>query len=111
MNIRKLFIFGILSSLFVGCAGNRELQRQDALKREPAWPQIRADVEMEVARRNGNTEWSHRAFYNPLQHTNGVWLVMASGSYPNNWYGDNFDILIRDSGEVVSYAPHSRPGY
>ena len=111
MNFRKVFILGILSSLAAGCANTHELQRLDALKRDPTWPQIRADVEMEVAHRKGNTDWSHTAYYNPRQHTNGVWVVMASGAYPQNWYGDNFDILIRDSGEVISYAPHTHSGY
>jgi hypothetical protein len=116
MKIRNLFILGILSSLFIGCANTHELQRLDALRRESAWPQIRADVEMEVARRKGNTDWSHTAYYSPRQHTNGVWVVMASGPYPENtwplnWSGDNIDVLIRDSGEVISYAPHTYSRY
>jgi hypothetical protein len=106
MNIRNFFILGVFAVVLVtGCAGNQELQRIDALRRQPAWPAIRAAAETEVARREGNTEWSHSAYYAPQQHTNGVWAVVASGSYPLNRLGDSIDMLIRDSGEVVSYAP------
>jgi len=105
MNIRSIFSFGILSLFVVGCAGSRELQRVDALRRDPSWPLIRAAAETEIARRERNTEWSHSAYYSPQQHTNGVWAVVASGAYPLNRLGDSIDMLIRDSGEVVSYSP------
>ena len=88
-----------------GCAGNRELQRVDTLRRDPTWPAIRAAAETEVARREGNTQWSHSAYYNPQQHTNGVWVVVASGAYPLNRLGDSIDMTIRDDGEVISYSP------
>lgn len=88
-----------------GCAGNHEFQRIDALRREPAWPKIRATAEIEVARKERNTDWSHSAYYTPEQHTNDVWVVIASGAYPLNAMGDSINIVIRDDGEVVSYAP------
>ena len=88
-----------------GCAGNRELKRIDALRSDPAWPAIRAAAEAEVAHRDGNTQWSHSAYYAPQQHTNGVWVVVASGAYPLNKLGDSIDMLVRDSGNVFSYAP------
>jgi len=88
-----------------GCAGNREFERIDALRRDPAWPKIRAAAEMEVARKEGNTNWSYRAYYLPEQHTNGVWVVVASGAYPLDRLGDSIDIIIRDDGQIVSYSP------
>jgi hypothetical protein len=105
MNIRSIFVFGILGLFIVGCAGSRELQHVDALRRDPSWPVIRAKAEVEIAHREGNTEWSHSAYYAPHEHTNGVWVVVASGAYPLNRLGDSLDMRIRDSGEVVSYAP------
>ena len=94
-----------LAVIATGCAGNRELQRIDALRRDPAWPKIRAAAEMEVARKEGNTDWSHSAYYEPEQHTNGVWVVVASGAYPLNRLGDSIDMNIREDGQVVSYSP------
>src|SRR6266404_4251058 len=91
--------------LFGGCASNKELQRVDALRRHPYWPRVRAAAELEIARREGNTLWSHDAYYAPKQHTNGVWFVVASGAYPLNRYGDSIDMLIRDGGKVFSYSP------
>ena len=44
-------------------------------------------------------------YYAPEQHTNGVWVVVASGAYPHNRLGDSIDMVIRDDGEVISYAP------
>jgi len=96
-------------ALGTGCASNQEFERVDALRRDPAWPIIRAAAEMEIARRESNTQWSHSAYYTPSQHTNGVWVVVASGAYPANTLGDSIDLLIRDSGEILSYAP--RPGH
>jgi len=108
MNIRRILEVGILLQLLVtGCASNREFERVDALRRDPAWPAIRATAEKEVARRKGNTQWSHSAYYAPQQHTNGVWFVVASGTYPLNRLGDSIDMVISDSGEVVSYAPRN----
>jgi hypothetical protein len=107
MNIYRFYSAGILVLLLAGCASNKEFERADALRREPEWPAIRAAAEMEVARREGNTEWSHSAYYAPEQHTNGVWVVIASGAYPLNKLGDSIDMLVRDSGEVFSYAPRS----
>ena len=105
MNIRRIFGFGVLSLFIVGCAGSRELQRIDVLRQDSAWPDIRAAAEKEIARREGNTRWSSSAYYAPAQHTNGVWVVVASGAYPNNRLGDSIDLLIRDTGEVISYVP------
>jgi len=96
-----LFTFALL----LGCAGSREVQRIDALRRDPGWPAIRTAAEKEVARKEGNTYWSARAYYSPKQHTNGVWTVLASGSYPLNTLGDHIEMLIRDNGEVSSYIP------
>jgi hypothetical protein len=106
MKIPSFIIFGSMVFVFVtGCAGRRELQHVDALRRDPGWPAIRAEAEEEVTRRKGNAEWSHSAYYAPQQHTNGMWVAVASGAYPLNRLGDSIDMLIRDSGEVVSYAP------
>lgn len=107
MNMRTHFRFAILSFIIVtaGCAGRRESQRIDALRRDPSWPAIQAAAETEIARREKNTRWSHSAYYTPLQHTNGVWAVVASGAYPLNRLGDHIDMLIRDGGEVFSYSP------
>ena len=105
MNIRGIFNFGILSLFVIGCAGSRALQHADALRRDPVWPVIRMSAETEIARRERNTDWSHSAYYAPQEHTNGVWSVVASGAYPLNRLGDSIDILIRDSGEVISYSP------
>ena len=108
MNIRSILSFGVPGLLFVvGCAGNRHLQHIDALRRDPSWPTIRAAAETEVARREENTRWSQSAYYAPEQHTNGVWVVVASGAYPHNRLGDRIDMVIRDDGEVISYAPRT----
>jgi hypothetical protein len=90
--------------LLAGCANTGELQRLDALRRDPDWPRIRTAAELEIARRDGNTRWSYDAYYAPQQHTNGVWYVVASGAYPLNRFGDSTDILIRDGGEILSYS-------
>ena len=106
MNIRSFYCFGILVLVLVtSCASNKEFERVDALRRDPAWPAIRAAAEMEIARRESSTQWSHSAYYAPKQHTNSVWVVVASGAYPNNTLGDSIDLIIRDGGEVISYAP------
>jgi len=106
MNIRLILSFVAAVTLFVsGCATTKETQRIDALRRDPDWPRIRAVAEIEVGRREGNTLWSYDAYYTPKQHTNRVWVVVASGAYPLNRLGDSIDLLIRDSGEVLSYSP------
>jgi len=106
MKTRASFIVsGLLVILSAGCANNRELLRLDALKRDADWPKIRAAAEIEIARKEGNTDWSHSAYYAPTQHTNGVWAVVASGAYPFNQMGDSIDMAIRDNGEVISYSP------
>lgn len=104
---RLLHFAGFTFLIAAGCAGNREMQRIDALRRDPAWPTIRAAAEIEVALKEGNTEWSHSAYYSPQAHTNGVWRVLASGAYPLNRLGDHIEMLIRDNGEVFSYIPLS----
>lgn len=104
MNIRNLLLLAILSACAFGCAGNRE-RRMGALRRDSSWPQIRTDAEREVARREGDTKWSHLASFSPNQHTNGVWVVVAGGEYPLNTMGDLIVIGIRDDGEIISYAP------
>ena len=93
------------AALLIGCAGSKEMQHAEGLRRHPDWPRIRAAAELEVAHHEGNTLWSHDAYYWPHEHTNGVWYVVASGAYPLNAYGDSIDMLIRDGGEVVSYSP------
>ena len=113
MSIPNLISVSVLMFvLSAGCATNREFERAEALRRVPAWPAIRAAAEMEIARREGSAQWSSAAYYAPKHHTNGVWVVVASGAYPNNTLGDSIDLLIRDSGEVISYSPrmswHSR---
>jgi hypothetical protein len=106
MNIRSLSNCAVLILvLATGCASNRKLDRVETLRRDPTWPDIRAAAEKEIARREGSTQWSSSAYYAPQQHTNGMWAVVASGAYPNNRLGDSIDLLIRDSGEVISYAP------
>lgn len=106
MNRSTLSLISVLPVfLAVSCAGNREAQRVDTLKRDPNWPKIHATAEMEVARKEGNTDWSNSAYYIPKQHTNGVWVVVAAGAYPLNRMGDSITLVVRDSGEVVSYAP------
>ena len=100
--------FGLLMSvaLFVtGCATDKEVLRKDALARDPTWPTIRAAAEIEIAHREGTTDWSYQAYYHPQQHTNGVWVVLAEGSYPMGAYGDYIDLVIRDGGDVVSASP------
>jgi hypothetical protein len=105
MKASKLLILAALLPFAAGCAGNRRLQHIESLRQEPDWPKIRAAAEIEVARKEGNTQWSHSAYYSPEEHTNGVWYVVASGSYPLNRLGDSIDLLIKDGGEVVSYSP------
>lgn len=106
MSIRKFVSLSILVFLLgTGCASNREFERVEALRSDPAWPAIRAAAEMEIARREGSTQWSSSANFAPKQHTNGIWVVVSSGAYPNNTLGDSIDLLIRDSGEVISYSP------
>lgn len=97
-------------ALATGCATNKELARIESLRRDPTWPDIRAAAEKAVARHKGDTRWSSSAYYQPEQHTNGVWAVVASGAYPLNTLGDNIDLCIRDNGEVISYSPR-RPNY
>jgi hypothetical protein len=111
MNIHRLSSCAILMLLIaIGCANDEAFERVDALRCDPAWPVIRATAETEIARRKGNTQWSSAAHYTPKQRTNGVWVVVASGAYPDNTLGDHVDLLIRDDGEIVSYAPRrSRP--
>ena len=107
MKICSFFNFGILVLLFAsGCASNKEFERTDALRRDSAWPMIRAAAEMEIGRREHNTQWSYSAYYEPKEHTNGVWVVVAYGAYPNNRLGDWIDLFVRDNGEVTSYSPH-----
>ena|ERR1043165_7173058 len=104
----KAFQFPFLAGLLLfaaGCAGSRQLQHTEALRQDRDWPKIRAATEIEVARREGNTQWSHSAYYAPQEHTNGVWYVVASGAYSHNRMGDSIDILIKDGGEVISYSP------
>jgi hypothetical protein len=91
--------------LLAGCAGSKQLQHQESLRRDRDWPKIRAAAELEVARHEGNTLWSHDAYFTPQEHTNGVWYVVAAGAYPLNGYGDSIDILLRDGGEILSYLP------
>ena len=95
----------IAALLAAGCASNKELLRRDALKRDTTWPNIRAAAEMEIARREGTTDWSYQAYYTPVQHTNEVWIVVAEGGYPMGAYGDFIDLVVRDSGEVISAKP------
>jgi hypothetical protein len=102
---RFLALSGLILSFAAGCASNGDFQRVDALRHDPDWPAIRAAAEMEVARKEGNTDWSHSAYFSPQQHTNGVWRVLASGAYPLNKLGDHIEMLIRDNGQVVSYIP------
>ncbi len=106
MMIRRLSSCAVLVLvLATGCASNREFKRVEALRRDLMWPDIRAAAEKEIARREGNTQWSSSANYAPDQHTNGVWAVVACGAYPLNTLGDCIDLSIRDSGEVISYSP------
>lgn len=106
MSIRPVVGIALLVLLLAtGCRSTNKLGRVDALRRDPSWSTVRAAAEMEIARRVGSTNWSHSAYYTPKEHTNGVWVVVASGAYPNNTLGDSIDLLIRDSGEVVTYTP------
>ncbi len=101
--IRYLFLLTVL--LVAGCGTDKEFERRDALQRDPTWPTIRAVAEMEIAHREGTTAWSYQAYYHPREHTNGVWAVVAEGSYPLGAEGDYIDLVIRDGGEVVSASP------
>ncbi len=106
MNLRNLSHLTILAVLIAtGCTGSKYSERLAALRRDPGWPAIRTAAEKEIARREGGTNWSGSAYYAPRQHTNGVWAVVASGAYPNNRMGDSIDLLIRDGGEIIYYAP------
>ena len=106
MNIRGLSGCAVLMLVFAsGCAGNREFQRVETMRRESGWPKIRAAAEKEIARRDGDTKWSSQAYYEPKQHAEGVWTVVAFAAYPGNKYGDSIDLQIRDNGKVISYAP------
>ncbi|PWU18395.1 MAG: hypothetical protein C5B50_09410 [Verrucomicrobia bacterium] len=89
--------------LLAGCAGRKQFHHQESLRRDANWPKIRAAAELEVARREGNTRWSHAAYFAPHEHTNEVWYVVASAAYPT--YGDRIDILAGDTGEILSYSP------
>ena len=108
MTIRYLFVLAAL--LTTSCGTDKEFLRRDALQRDPTWPTIRAAAETAIAHREGTTAWSYRAYYHPQQHTNGVWVVVAEGSYPMGGYGDYIDLVIRDGGEVISVAPR-KPTY
>jgi hypothetical protein len=105
VKICKFVVLAAILSFAAGCAGSRRLQHVESLRQESNWPNIRAAAEIEVARRDGNTQWSHSAYYSPREHTNGVWYVVASGAYPLNRLGDSIDLLIKDRGEIVSYTP------
>src|ERR1051325_9512034 len=100
MKTPQLLILAAVLLLAAGCATPRWVQHIEALRQEPDWPKIRAAAEIEVAHKEGNTRWSHSAYYSPEEHTNGVWYVVASGSYPLNRLGDSIDLLIKDGGEV-----------
>lgn len=107
MSARSLSVYALLIlTLAVGCASNTKVRQEEELWRHPLWPMIRAAAEMEIARREGDTRWSSSASYFPHAHTNATWAVVASGPYPMNRLGDNIDLLVRDSGEVIFYAPH-----
>ena len=107
IDIFRLFVWVVLVFLFTtGCTTNKDFKRIDTLRRDPAWPKIRAAAEIEIARREGNTDWSYCAYYEPKAHTNGAWAVTAYAPYPSNRLGDWIDILIRDNGETISYSPH-----
>ncbi len=102
---RFLLMASLILCFAAGCASNWEYQRIDALRSDPDWPKIRAAAEIEVARKEGNTQWSHSAYFSPQNHINGVWRVLASGAYPLNTLGDHIGMLVRDNGDVFSYIP------
>ena len=95
----------LVALLVIGCATDKEFQRKDALQRDPTWPSIRTAAEVAIADREGTTQWSSRAYYHPQQHTNGLWVVLAEGSYPMGAYGDYIGLIVRDGGEIVSASP------
>jgi hypothetical protein len=94
----------VVLSLLVACVSERE-RRVQTLRFDSNWPNIRAAAQNEVARRERDTQWSATAYFNAHEHTNGVWYVVAAGAYPLNTWGDNIDILVKDSGEIAGYAP------
>jgi hypothetical protein len=108
MKTHQHLFFATILIFVTGCAGSRQLQHTEALRQERDWPKIRAAAEIEVARKEGNTQWSHSAYYAPQEHTNSVWYVVASGDYPLNRMGDSIDLLIKDGGEVISYSPRMK---
>ncbi len=97
----------ILAATFsaVGCAVDAGRKLSEALSRDVHWPLIRAAAEIEIARQDGTTEWSHAAYYSPRAHTNGVWVVVVAGAYPSNRFGDSVVVLVRDDHSIAGYQP------
>jgi hypothetical protein len=104
MKLKNPLLIVTMLLLAGGCA-SRRFQHIEVLRQDPTWPTILSAAELEASRREGNTQWSHSAYYTPEEHTNGVWYVIASGSYPLNRLGDSIDILIQDDSKVLSYSP------
>jgi len=89
--------------LGAGCAIQSDSYRANELRTDPAWPGILAAAQKGLAKSEGNPKWVYGAYYSPLQHTNGIWVVVASGPYPLNKLSSDLELLVRDDGELVSY--------
>jgi len=136
MVIKVIAKLGWLSAalLLTSCATSQDSwlvpRRVQVLRQRPAWPQVQAVAERELANRRSDPEFARDAFYRPMEHTNGVWFVTVSGvMYYQNHYGsfikgagmsggyprslswDAYDLRISDSGKVLSYASRRETQY
>jgi hypothetical protein len=113
--------------LLASCAGEPERWlvpgQVRALRRKPEWARVQSIAQNEVALQKSDPEYARDAFYRPIAHTNHVWFVRVSGvmgfengygvmikgaymqgGYPCSGSWDAYDLRIRDSGEVLSFA-------
>jgi len=136
MVIKVIAQLGVLSAalLLTSCSTSQDIwlvpRRVQVLRQRPAWHQVQAVAERELASLRGDPEFACDAFYRPIEHTNGVWFVTVSGvMYYQNHYGsflkgagmsggyprslswDAYDLRISDSGKVLSYASRRETQY
>jgi len=105
----KTYRFFPLASLIIsftaGCASDREFERIGRSPSRLGWPAIRATAEMEVARKEGNTNWSHAAYFSPGSTPMACGVFWRRALIRSTAWAITSKCLIRDNGEVVSYIP------
>ncbi len=80
-----------------------------ALMGEAAWPVVAAAVRNEVARNEGHDSPLYQGFITPMLHTNGFWAVVVSVVYPAYRKADHINLLVFDTGQILTYARVAAP--